>query len=77
MNGGTRSLVIIKPAKPPEINPMPIPAVMATKMPMGCWRENFSNRLAVATPENATTDPTERSMPPVIITSVIPTASIP
>ena len=34
-----------------------------------------ASSFAASTPESATTEPTERSMPPVMITKVMPTAS--
>jgi hypothetical protein len=77
IKGGTRSRVIINPEKPPETKPRQIPRTAASRtLSPGCPLI-FSMTAAAATPESATTDPTERSMPPVMITKVMPTARIP
>ena len=69
--------VIIKPEKAPATRPSPIPKATASKMLKRGWPLSFSMTAAAATADSATSDPTERSMPPVMITSVMPTARIP
>jgi len=75
MNGVMRNFVTKMPAAPPvntpNINPAPMPSGYAI---MG-ERSSF-NTTVVTTPANATTEPTERSIPAVRMTNVIPTAMI-
>ena len=41
----------------------------------GSGLQPMLSSFAASTPDSATTDPTDRSMPPVMITKVMPTAS--
>lgn len=72
INGGVLILLVIKkllnsPIKPPRS----IPAVIETIMLMPCF-----NKMATNTEDSASVDPTDKSIPPEIITQVIPTATI-
>jgi hypothetical protein len=71
MNGGSRPKVTRRPlARPhtrPTISPMPIPT--GTGSPAASERPS-------AMPASASTDPTDRSMPPETMTNVMPTATI-
>src|SRR3972149_2122155 len=75
MNGVMRNFVTKMPAAPPvntpNINPAPMPSGYAI---MG--EKSSFNTTVVTTPANATTEPTERSIPAVRMTNVIPTAMI-
>ncbi|BAK81825.1 hypothetical protein RATSFB_1263 [Candidatus Arthromitus sp. SFB-rat-Yit] len=59
----------------PLINPIIIPVIDATKIAKGILFVDFSIDAAKA-PLIATVDPTDKSMPPVKITNVIPIAII-
>ena len=72
-NGCIFPLVMMKPFK----NPIPV----LTAIPNRTARSGGTERLVAATaitePESAISEPTERSIPPVIITNVMPIAMIP
>ena len=72
MNGGRRPIVISAPFPRPQARPTtrPTAAAAAIGSPASC-------AVPSATPASATIEPTDRSMPPVRITNVIPTATIP
>jgi hypothetical protein len=67
MKSGSFSLAINTPLKRPQTNPTRSPAPTPSQRFWG-------NRLAAIMLLTPTTDPTERSMPLVITTSVMPTA---
>src|SRR5579859_70878 len=67
--GCMRSTATRKPFQAPQISPALKPAATATGQ---AW---LSARLAAMAPEIAMTAPTERSMPPVAITSTMPSES--
>ena len=69
MNGTTRSWVTSRPLTTPHTAPAAMALAAASAGP---WRCSVT---AVATVLNATTDPTDRSMPPATITIVIPSAA--
>ena len=69
MKGGTRSFVTARPLIAPTASPTSSPT--ATPARRGAPRTSAS---AQRTPDKPTTDPTERSMPPVRITRLIPAA---
>ena len=73
MNGATRPFVITKPLSKPQQAPA------STAIPIGTITGYCSAcaKLAAATPVNATSEPSERSTPPVSKTYVTPTARIP
>ena len=70
MKGGIVVLAIMKPLKRPSAVPITIAAIT------DCWTESplFTMNPALRVPESARIDPTERSIPPVIIANVIPNA---
>src|ERR1700676_768050 len=68
MNGGNPMRVTNKPLNAPQIAPMITPP----SMPIGTGTPAFTSN-AATTPESASTDPTDRSIPPVMITQVAPT----
>jgi hypothetical protein len=70
MNGGSRPAVIISPLASPAAAPTARPATIAN--PIG--HPASANVHAVTTLPSASTDPTDRSMPPEMITEVIPRA---
>src|SRR6185369_7376066 len=78
-NGGTLNFVIVQPLNQPSNEPTSNPATVAPSMVKPIYKLDegisipFFNRPAVIAPHNASTDPTERSMPAVSTTSVIPT----
>ena len=68
MNGCTRRPTISRPLTSPQARPMPTRAPsdqMQRRGVAGCHARNAS---AIATPASAKTEPTERSMPPEMIT---------
>ena len=69
MNAGTRSIVTAAPLIAPVIRPTTRPVSTAS----GSGRPR-TRRSAQITPESPTTEPTERSMPAVRMTNVIPAA---
>src|SRR5712691_4659516 len=69
MKAGRRPLVISMPFTRPQVPPTAMPAAMAA--PVG---QPARNAAASTTPASASSEPTERSMPPERITKVIPTA---
>ena len=52
-----------------------VPPTSSTSTMTGTALQPLPSSLAASTPDSATTDPTLRSMPPVMITKVMPTAS--
>jgi len=72
IKGGMCSLVMITPFTRPSTPPTASPATNASGTGTSDW-----SRLAVMTVERASTEPTERSMPPVRITYVMPMAMMP
>ncbi len=73
MNGVMLTLVMSTPAAAPEKAPIPSPARRAAGRATASGTCQCS-RAVVMTPVKATTDPTERSIPAVRITKVIPAA---
>jgi len=73
MIGGILGRVANAPFKSPHKHPAAIPAKKEK------WTGTFKNfaRDAAVTPDNATVEPTERSIPPAITTKVSPNAHIP
>jgi hypothetical protein len=69
MNGVILSVATSAPLSAPHRAPAAIPASAATRGP---WPARAA--LAVTTVTSATTEPTERSMPPCTMTRVMPTA---
>ena len=69
MNGCTSKYCTSTPMMSPK--PRPMTSMIGTTRAPGT---SSRSRLAPNIPVNAMTDPTERSMPPVRITNVIPTA---
>ena len=87
-NGGTLSLVIASPCSQPQAVPMAQAASSASGQPQPCASASVptAKRLSsppLATdrrhpsPASATTEPTDRSMPRVRMTKVMPIASRP
>ena len=52
-----------------------VPPTSSTSSITGTGPQPVLSSFAASTPDSATTDPTLRSMPPVMITKVMPTAS--
>ena len=75
MSGGTFALAI----RTPLIRPQPSPQPMATRAPTMAapqpWPPIAAIALSATTPLKTRTLPTDRSMPPVMMTKVIPTPS--
>ena len=71
MNGGRRPSAITSPLASPHA----APTASAAPTAAGAGQPAF-NAAASTTPENATSDPTERSIPPDTMTNVMPTATI-
>src|ERR1043165_7740930 len=78
-NGGTLNLVIVHPLNNPSIAPINNPATMAPNRvkPMNKLFDGISmpffNKPAVIAPHKANTEPTDKSIPAVSTTNVIPT----
>src|SRR5438093_6721582 len=70
MNGGRRPIEIKTPLPIPHASPTSNPIVNASGIDRPAAR-----LLAITAPENANTEPTDRSIPAVIITNVIPAAT--
>ena len=70
INAGSLNWVMITPLKNPSSVPIKIPSKIATGMGMPL----LTIKPTVSVPETATIAPTERSMPPKIITRVMPRA---
>ena len=66
MKGGMRSTMMLKAFSAPKAMPARMAAGSATSMPRG-------ERYAAMTEVKAATEPTERSMPPVMMTKHMPT----
>ena len=71
MNGGRRPIVTIAPFTSPQSAALVSASVTASGNPAPDCKA-----LARTTPERASTEPTERSMPPDMIANVIPAATI-
>ena len=71
MKGGSRPTVISRPL----IRPHASPIASAIAIPTGAGRP-LSSASARPIPAKASTDPTDRSMPPEMITNVIPMATM-
>ena len=69
MKGTTRRRVIARPLMRPTTPPTAIPASRAA-----AGAQEDESAIAETTPERATTDPTERSIPPLTMMTVIPIA---
>ena len=75
MNGCTRNPTTITPLASPHSNPMPRHSVMPTStVSSGLENCHARNAIAMVVPASAYTEPTDRSMPPEMITIVAPTA---
>ncbi len=72
MNGGRSKVWIRYPMNRPSAVPMSR-TIGITKTGL-MW--DFSRRLAETIPDRASTEPTDRSMPPEMMTKVMPTARI-
>ena len=68
MNGGSRSRVTAMPLAKPHA----VPARMPASMPSQTGKPPAFTARAAVTPASARTDPTDRSMPPVMMTQVAP-----
>ncbi len=68
-NGGTRTRVTMSPLIAPTTRPTPNPTPTPAQVPQPCTSVS-----AHSTPDNPTTDPTDKSIPAVRITNVIPAA---
>src|SRR5581483_7985964 len=78
-NDGMRSQATAVAVMPPVATPTMIAMPVATSvapMPPSVGSSAWAAR-AARTPESATTDPTDRSMPPVRMTAVVPTDMMP
>jgi hypothetical protein len=77
ISGGIRPLVMNTPLTTPHPVPVAMPAAAPSAMTPQPARAPpcAAITLAATTPEKTRTDPTERSMPPVTMTKVMPTAS--
>src|ERR1700722_19646110 len=73
MNGGIAPLVMRKPLRAP-VN---APIARQPRTPTHQGRSRFDVNMAPATPESASIDPTERSMPADEMTNVMPIANTP
>ena len=73
MNDGILSFATSVPFTRPARAPVPMPAAT----PSGMGSPHSVMKIAVMTAESVITVPTERSMPPVMITNVTPRASTP
>ena len=84
MNAGICSLVISSPLTMPQMSPVAIPAARPIGMPMCCvgnWNLAISSGVpesaivtcAATTDDRIRTEPTERSIPAVMMTNVMPT----
>src|SRR5271163_469205 len=73
MNGGIAPLVMREPLRAP-VN---APIARQPRTPTHQGRSRFDVSMAPATPESASIDPTERSMPADEMTNVMPIASTP
>jgi hypothetical protein len=71
MNGTTRRLVMRSPLARPPTAPAPIAAATAR-----AGLESARSISAVTTVLKATTDPTDRSIPPATITIVMPSEAV-
>src|SRR5439155_16315817 len=72
MIGGSEKRAIRRPFTSPQNEPAAIPAAQASQT----FQPWFTARTPITTPQSPTSDPTEISIPPVAITSVIPAATI-
>src|SRR5947209_2156857 len=72
MIGGRENRDIRRPLTAPHAAPTPSDATMAAPSPQPI----LTDRTPMTTPHNPTIEPTEISIPPVAITSVIPAATI-
>ena len=70
MNGGRRTFAIRTPFVSPSAVAAPTPATSEAIIPL-------ADTFAATTPATATREPTDRSIPPVRITTVIPSATSP
>src|SRR5690606_19211970 len=70
MNGGSPTTDTSNPLTNPAIAPTAIPP----RMPTSGLNPKSAIRITPSTPARAATEPTDRSMPPVMITMVTPTA---
>src|SRR3954454_19555561 len=78
-NGGTLNFVIAQPLNQPSTEPASEPATIEPRMVKPTYKLEegismpFFNKPAVIAPHNASIEPTERSIPAVRTTKVIPT----
>ena len=73
MNGGSRSRWMSRPLTRPMAAPAPTPRRIA----IGMGRPHETIAMEATRPPRAITDATDRSMPPMSSTSVMPTAPMP
>src|ERR1035437_5160037 len=71
MNDGTPSRTLTSPFSVPAANPMP----MQSAAPAHNDHSQFTIATPSAAPQSPSTEPTERSMPPMMSTSVMPAAT--
>ena len=80
MNAGMRPMVTSRPFKSPQAAPRAMPVASPTMTAMTSLPPPSKRAFMVSMPTaapNAMTAPTERSMPPAMMTRVIPTAITP
>ncbi len=68
MNGGSLSLVMSRPLMAPQTSPRPMPASRARNGEVPA----LTMRVAETIPTKLAIEPTARSMPPVMMTNVMP-----
>src|SRR5215216_4069272 len=76
ISGGTLALVTSTPLRTPQAVPATSPAASPGRIAPQPSPPTASITLAAITPEKTSTDPTDRSIPAVMITKVMPTAMI-
>jgi hypothetical protein len=76
ISGGTLALVMSTPLRTPQAVPATSPAASPATIAPQPSPPTASITLAAITPEKTSTDPTDRSIPAVMITKVMPTAMI-
>ena len=73
MNEGTRSLVVMKPLT----TPMAAPATSTVPTASQVFHPRLTVRMATSPPSRPSSEPTERSISPAMMTNTMPQASMP
>ncbi len=73
MNEGTRSLVVMKPLAAP----MAAPAASTTPTETQVFQPWLTVRMATSPPSRPSSEPTDRSISPAMMTNTMPQASMP